>query len=191
MTCATSPGVRAIMKMPLNAAGFIPRSARMAPMAPSTLIGQRFLGVGERFFNGPRRFHVRAIHAGFARQFEQPRRARILGVIAMTKSRHALARFLHRRERARGGFIHRNGFTRGAIGDCFQLSGAIFNGAAVMTIDRHDAGGDRRAQRRAGRCDGSRGQRTRRRRAMIDRRHQNRVHQTRDGGDGNSPVKIK
>jgi hypothetical protein len=59
------------MKMPLNAAGFIPKSARMAPIAPSTLMGKRFLRVGECFFNGARRFHVHAVHAGFARQFEQ------------------------------------------------------------------------------------------------------------------------
>ena len=140
-------------------------------MAPSTLIGKRFLCVGERLFDSARRFHVRAVHAGFARQLEQPRRARILGVIAMTKSRHALARFSHGGERAGGGFIHRNGFMRGAIGDRFQLPGAIFNRAAVMTIDRHDPGGDRRAQRRPGRCDGPGSQRARRRRAMIDRCH--------------------
>src|SRR5207247_532913 len=42
MTCAMSPGVRAIMKMPLNPACFIPRSARIAPMAPSTFMGERF-----------------------------------------------------------------------------------------------------------------------------------------------------
>ena len=70
-------------------------------MAPSTLIGRAFFGVGERFFNGPRCFHVHAIHTGFARQLEQSSGARVLRVIAMTKSRHAIARFLHRRERAR------------------------------------------------------------------------------------------
>src|SRR5207249_9350925 len=30
------------MKMPLNPACFIPRSARIAPMAPSTFMGERF-----------------------------------------------------------------------------------------------------------------------------------------------------
>ena len=49
MTCAISPGVRAIMKMPLNAAGFIPRSARMAPIAPSTLIGSDFFASANAF----------------------------------------------------------------------------------------------------------------------------------------------
>jgi len=43
-----------------------------------------------------------------------------------------------------------------AISDFFQLAGAVFNGATVMTIDRHDAGGNRRAQRCASGCDGSR-----------------------------------
>ena len=84
------------MKMPLNAAGFIPRSARMAPIAPSTLMGKRFLCVGERFFNGARCFHVHAIHTCFARQLEKPRRTRIFRVITMTKSRHAFAAFSHR-----------------------------------------------------------------------------------------------
>src|SRR5438477_6662842 len=49
MTCATRPGVRAIMKMPLNAAGSIPRSARMAPIAPSTLMGSAFFPSAKDF----------------------------------------------------------------------------------------------------------------------------------------------
>ena len=87
-----------------------------------------------------------AIDAGLAGQLEQSRGARILGVITMTKSRHPFARFPHRYERAVCSFIHRNRFTGGAIGNRLELPGAIFNGAAVMTIDRHDASRDRRAQ---------------------------------------------
>ena len=45
-------------------------------------------------------------------------------------------------EGARGGFMRRNGFSCGAIRDLFQLAGTIFDGAAVMAIDRHDTGGD-------------------------------------------------
>ena len=41
-----SPGVRAIMKMPLKAAGFIHKSARMAPIAPSTWMGSDFFASG-------------------------------------------------------------------------------------------------------------------------------------------------
>ena len=66
-------------------------------MAPSTLIGSAFFASAK-----VSRPHAPpacgAIHAGFARQFKEPRGARILGVIAMTKSRHAFARFLHLRE---------------------------------------------------------------------------------------------
>ena len=87
----------------------------------------------------------------------------------MTKPWHPLARFFHGRERTHRGFVHRNGLTRSAIGDRFQLPGAIFNGAAMMPIDRHDPSRDGRAQRGAGGCDGSRGQRAWRRGAVIDR----------------------
>ena len=45
----TSPGVRAIIKIPLNAAGFIPKSARIAPMAPSTLMGSAFFASAKDF----------------------------------------------------------------------------------------------------------------------------------------------
>ena len=83
-----------------------------------------------------------ASRAGLASKFEQTRRARIFGVQTVTKSRHAFAPFTHSRERARSGFIHRNRFAHGAIGNCFEFPGAIFNGAAVMTIDRHDPGRD-------------------------------------------------
>jgi len=71
MTCATSRGARAIMKMPLNAAGFTPRSAKIAPMATSTLIGSDFFRGGEGFLNCARRLHMNATHAGFTREFEQ------------------------------------------------------------------------------------------------------------------------
>jgi hypothetical protein len=37
-----SPGVRAIMKMPLNAAGFSPKIGKDDPIAPSTLMGSDF-----------------------------------------------------------------------------------------------------------------------------------------------------
>ena len=104
--------------------------------------GERFFRGGERFFDRARRLHVHAIHAGLASKFEQTRSARIFGVQTVTKSRHAFARFAHGRKRARSGFIHRNRFAPGAIGNCFELPSAVLNGAAVMTIDRHDAGGD-------------------------------------------------
>jgi hypothetical protein len=64
-------GARAIMKMPLNAAGFTPRSAKIAPMATSTLIGSDFLRGGEGFLNCARRLHMNATHPGFTREFEQ------------------------------------------------------------------------------------------------------------------------
>ena len=51
--------------------GIIPRSARMAPIAPST--SQR-----------ARRLHLHAAHGGFARKLEQACGARVLGVEAMT-----------------------------------------------------------------------------------------------------------
>ncbi len=82
ITCAMSPGVRAIMKMPLNATGFIPRSARIAPIAPSTLIGSDFFVSANAFSTA--RLHLHAVHAGFARKLEQTFGARVLGVEAMT-----------------------------------------------------------------------------------------------------------
>ena len=157
VTWATSPGVRAIMKMPLNTAGFSPKSARIAPIAPSTLIGSGFFAAANA-----RSTARAAACASRPRRLRAPVRtvARCAGLSCESdaRSRHAVARFLDRRERARGGFIHRNGFARRAIGDLFQMASAIFDRAAVMPIDRHDAGRDRRAQRCAGAGDGARGQ---------------------------------
>src|SRR5207247_6383409 len=89
--------------------------------------GERFFRGGERFLDRPRRLHVHAVQTGLASKLEQTRRARIFGVQTVTKSRHAFARFTHSRERARSGFIHRNRFARGTLGNCFELPGAIFN----------------------------------------------------------------
>ena len=80
------------MKMPLNAAGFTPRSAKIAPMATSTLIGSDFFRGGEGFLNCARRLHMNATHAGFTREFEQACRAWIFGVQPMTKSRHTFGK---------------------------------------------------------------------------------------------------
>ena len=41
---------------------------------------ERFLRVGECFLNRARRLHMHAVHAGFAREFEQTRSARIFRV---------------------------------------------------------------------------------------------------------------
>jgi hypothetical protein len=68
----------------------------MAPIAPSTLIGSDFFAFGKCFLNCTRRLHVHAVHACFARKFEQTRSAGIFGVHAMTKSRHAFTCFAHR-----------------------------------------------------------------------------------------------
>jgi hypothetical protein len=76
--------------------------------------GQRFFRVGKCFLNCSRRLHVHAIYAGFARQFEQSCRTRILCVQAVTKA-------------ARRCLIERDRFARGAIGDCFQLTRAIWS----------------------------------------------------------------
>jgi len=80
ITSAISHGVRAIMKMPLNAVGFIPKS----PIAPSTSITRSFFARRERLFDAARRLHTHAINTGFACQFEQTCCARVLGVKAMT-----------------------------------------------------------------------------------------------------------
>src|SRR5436190_12911582 len=45
---------------------------------------QRFFRVGKCFLDCARRLHVRAVHASFARKFEQTRSARIFGLEAMT-----------------------------------------------------------------------------------------------------------
>ena len=68
--------------------------------------GQRFFRVGERFLDRARGLHMCAVHASFARELEQARSARVFRVETMTKSRHALARFPHRGQRARSSFIH-------------------------------------------------------------------------------------
>ena len=56
---------------------------------------ERFLRIGKCFLNCARRLHVYAVHASLARKFEQTRSARIFGVHAMTKSRHAFTCFAH------------------------------------------------------------------------------------------------
>src|SRR6266478_2896133 len=67
---------------------------------------KRFFFGGERFLDCSRSSHVYTVHAGFAREFEQTRRAWVLGVKAMTESRHTLICFSHRREPARSSFAH-------------------------------------------------------------------------------------
>jgi len=57
------PGVRAIMKVPFDAVGFIPESARIVPIAPYTLMV--FL-CRERLFDGARCFHMHTINTRFA-----------------------------------------------------------------------------------------------------------------------------
>ena len=133
------------MKMPLKTAGVHPEVGENRAEGAVEFDRERFLGRGERFLHRSGRLHVRTIDAGLLRQIVEPRGAWILGVIAMTKARHAIARFLHRRERVGGGFIHGNGLARRAIGDLFQFPRAIFNRPAVMSIGRHDAGRDRSA----------------------------------------------
>ena len=59
----TRPGERAIMKMPLNAAGFIPRSARIAPIAPSTLIGSALFASANAFSNARAPCMCQAVHS--------------------------------------------------------------------------------------------------------------------------------
>jgi len=65
-----SPGVRAIMNIPLNVAGFIPKSARMAPIAPSTLIGSDFFALANAFSTA-RGLHAHAFYASVAHELEQ------------------------------------------------------------------------------------------------------------------------
>ena len=66
---------------------------------------ERFLGIGECFFDGARCLHVHAVHAGFAREFEQARSAWVFRVKTVTEAGHSFASFPHRCERARSGFI--------------------------------------------------------------------------------------
>src|SRR6266478_7103145 len=63
---------------------------------------KRFFCGGERFFDGARRLNMHAVHTCFAREFEQTHSARVFRVEAVTKSRHAFARFSHHYEGARG-----------------------------------------------------------------------------------------
>src|SRR4030095_6846398 len=77
--------------------------------------GQSFLRIGERFFNGARCLHVQAVHASLARQLEKPRGTRVFRVIAMTKSRHALAAFPHGRYTVRGRSLSLNKYTSRAV----------------------------------------------------------------------------
>lgn len=126
------------MKIPLNVAGFIPKSAKIAPIAPSTLIGSAFFASANHFY-GSRCSHVDTINPGLARKLEQARCPWILGVIAMTEPGHSIARFFHCAQGPTRGFIQGNGLRHGAIRDFLQVAGAIFNRAAMISVDRHNA----------------------------------------------------
>jgi len=63
------------------------------------------------------------------------------------QTRHAVASSAHLRERARHGFIVEIDSRVCAIGDCFNWARNPHR-ATVMTIDRHDAGGEPRSTMR-------------------------------------------
>ena len=75
-------------------------------MAPSTLMGNAFFASAKDFSTARAAFMCTPSTPASRASSNNRAVPRILGVIAMTESRHPLARFPHRRECARGSFIH-------------------------------------------------------------------------------------
>ena len=59
MTCAISPGVRAIMKMPLNAAEIHPQIGEHCADRAVYIDRERFIRIDECFLSRSRRMHIK------------------------------------------------------------------------------------------------------------------------------------
>ena len=115
------------------------------------------------------------------RHLEQPRRARVARVEAMAEAR-APAR---RRSPSSAATMLVGGVAIGralrtSSRPCVEELHAALDVAAVVAAEAEHAGRDARAQRRAGRRRVARRERRRRRGAVIDERHEDRLHQAAD-----------
>ena len=181
---AAMPGTREMMKSALATVGGIPRSPQTAAMAPSMLIGSggvSGLMARMRAASRPRGSSGCASlrpRAPAPSERGAPRADRACGSGGRTPAARRRFRSSGRRSRPRhpGTTRPRRTSSSPASRNCH----AALDVAAVIAAEPEHARGHARAQRRAGRRRIARGQRRRRRGAVIDERHQHRLHQAAD-----------
>ena len=182
--CAIRPGTREIMARPSATSASSPRSPQTAAIAPSMLIGKRRLlerrVPRQRHLDGADVLRIEVVDLELVRDLQQPRHARIDGVIPMAESRRGDAIRLHELlDKIRGGRVHQHA-RAGHVEALVEQAPAERHVPAVVTAESQHAGGHRVAEAgtRARRL--SRGQGRRRRDAVIDEADENGVDEPRD-----------